>query len=79
MKRSEKFNAKNLKEDAKQYLMKELYMFKMYRNEYPENAAIIRMKEDIIKGAADMAISLKLIPFDEYLDLRKEILYGESE
>lgn len=79
MKRSEKFNAKNLKEDVKQYLTKELVMLKMYRNEYPGNAGIIRMKEDIIKGAADMAISLNLIPFDEYLEMRKAILYGENE
>lgn len=79
MKRSEKFQAKNLKEDVKQYLTKELVMLKMYRDEYPENAAIIRMKDDSVKGAADMAIALDLIPFDEYLEMRKAILYGENE
>lgn len=78
MKRSEKFHAKNMKEDAKRYLEKEIKQLKMYRDDYPENAAIIRMKEDKIKGVADMAISLNLIPFDEYLELRKAILYSES-
>lgn len=78
MKRSEKFNAKNLKEDTKRYLAKELTMLKTYRDEYPENAAIIRLKEDRVQGAADMAISLNLIPFEEYLEMRKNLLYGES-
>ena len=65
---------KSKKEIARNHIMFHLAGLKDYNENYSDQRYLIQMKEDILKGAYQLAHDLDLMTFEEYWALRKK--YG---
>lgn len=65
-----------LKTKATKYLTKEYKLLKEYRTQYKQFDSLVKMREDKIKGAEDIVISLGIMSLNEVYGLKNKVLNG---